>query len=219
MADPAPPRVICFDIGGVIVRICRSWEEGCAAAGLDVRSPDVHEATSRAREDLVVRYQTGRLDTSSYFREMSGLSGGAYSSREIEAIHHAWLIEQFDGVKSLIESIHDAGIATAALSNTNPAHWSRMGEFPAVMTIRHHFVSHQLGLHKPDGQIFVAVQRQLGVAGSLILYFDDLDENVGAARRCGWQAELIDPLNEPARQMRAALHHHGVLGPSLAPRQ
>ena len=33
-------RIVCFDWGGVILRHCRSWQEGCAAAGLPVH-PEV----------------------------------------------------------------------------------------------------------------------------------------------------------------------------------
>jgi putative hydrolase of the HAD superfamily len=205
-----PPRVICFDIGGVIVRICRSWAEGCSAAGLDLRRPDVHEATAAARNRLVERYQTGRMETRDYFHQFSELHERAYSPREVEAVHHAWLIEQFPGVQTIVDSINAAGILTAALSNTNQAHWSRMGEFPAVTAIRQHFVSHRLGLHKPDARIFHAARRQLGVAPSAILYFDDLAENVDAARHCGWDSVQIDPLAGPASQIAAAVRSRSV---------
>ena len=205
------PRVICFDIGGVIVRICRSWEEGCRAAGVQLRSADLHEAIAPARHELVERYQTGRIDTPAYFRLLRDLHDRAYSAREIEAVHHAWLIEQYAGVQSLVDAIHAAGLVTAALSNTNSAHWSRMNEFPAVISIRHHFVSHRLGLHKPDAAIFQAARRQLGVEPSEIVFFDDLAENVAAARRCGWVAVLVDPAADPASQMTSELRERGVL--------
>ena len=36
-----PIRLVCFDLGGVLVKICRSWSDGCRAAGLDVRIDDI----------------------------------------------------------------------------------------------------------------------------------------------------------------------------------
>ena len=33
--DAQPMKVICFDFGGVLVRISRSWEEACDKAGID----------------------------------------------------------------------------------------------------------------------------------------------------------------------------------------
>ena len=48
--------------------------------------------------------------------------------------------------------------------------------------------------------------------GSEILFFDDMEENVRAARKRGWIAEWIDPqLDDPLRQIREALKTHQVL--------
>ena len=30
-------KLVCFDLGGVVVRICQSWAEGCARAGVECR--------------------------------------------------------------------------------------------------------------------------------------------------------------------------------------
>jgi len=32
-------RMVCFDLGGVLIKHCRTWREGCAAAGLRLRVP------------------------------------------------------------------------------------------------------------------------------------------------------------------------------------
>ncbi len=42
-------RLVCFDLGGVVIRICRTWAEGCAAAGLEVRDPLLWRQTKPAR--------------------------------------------------------------------------------------------------------------------------------------------------------------------------
>ena len=47
--------VICFDLGGVLVRICRDWNEGCAAAGIDPRTHQPrpgHDERARAWKAL-----------------------------------------------------------------------------------------------------------------------------------------------------------------------
>ena len=43
-----------------------------------------------------------------------------------------------------------------------------------------------------------------------ILFFDDAEENVQAARAVGWRAERIDPAGDTARQIAEALAQHGV---------
>ena len=53
-----PISLVCFDLGGVVVRICRSWAEGCAEAGLDVRG-DVEEALTRFADLADLRRRAG----------------------------------------------------------------------------------------------------------------------------------------------------------------
>ncbi len=43
-----------------------------------------------------------------------------------------------------------------------------------------------------------------------MLFFDDAEENVRAARAVGWRAERIDPAGDTARQMTGALAEHDV---------
>ena len=42
------PGLAVFDLGGVIVRICRSWQEGCRAAGIALKSRDGNAAANMA---------------------------------------------------------------------------------------------------------------------------------------------------------------------------
>jgi glucose-1-phosphatase len=204
-------RLVCFDLGGVVIRICRTWADGCAAAGLPVRDPDAWERARPARHRLIVEHQTGRIDGTTFAARASDLIGGLYSPAEILGVHRAWLLDEYAGVADLVRHLHEAGLDTAALSNTNHEHWTRMGDYPAVMRIHHLLPSHRMGLQKPDPEIFRLVERRLGYHGPEILFFDDTPENVTAARAVGWRAEAVDPLGDTAGQMAAALGAAGVL--------
>ena len=59
---------MCFDLGGVLVRICRSWDERCQAAGLDVRGAFASDPSGgNRREDLSRLHQTGRIGCAEFF--------------------------------------------------------------------------------------------------------------------------------------------------------
>ena len=60
-SNATPPSLVCFDLGGVVIRICRSWEEGCAAAGLPLRGVESRDETRHLRTAAVVEFQTGRI--------------------------------------------------------------------------------------------------------------------------------------------------------------
>lgn len=206
-------RVVCFDWGGVILQICKSWGEGCERAGLPVRGKSAQKKAMDAREKLNRRYQTGQMSDKAYFRLIGEASDGKYDAEEVEKIHHAWLIEDFKGAEDLIEEINDIPkVSTSLLSNTNNLHWVRREEeFTAASKIEHQWASHLFGLAKPDEKIYSAFERRVSATGAQILFFDDLASNVAGAKEMGWQAELINPEKDPVKQMRKHLKKYGVL--------
>lgn len=214
--------LVCFDWGGVILRICRSWSEGCQRAGLPLRvpperlaAPDLLAIRRAAADD----YQAGRLDDGAYFEAVRRGVGGAYTRDEIARVHDAWLIGEYEGIDDLLARLHATpGVSTALLSNTNPRHWARQHpghgyagpHFPAIRRLRHAHASHLLGVTKPDPSIYAEFERRTGHRGRQILFFDDLPENVAAARAAGWYAELIDHTSDTAAQIDRHLRTLGV---------
>lgn len=206
----APPRVVCFDLGGVVVRICRSFAEGCRAAGVSptVDLGQVIDPTAFSR--LVHEHQCGLLSCERFHALASELAQGRLSPDQMRRVHDAWILGEFEGVAPLMDAIHAAGIDTACLSNTNASHWRSMSGMPAFDRIRHRHASHLLGFCKPDARVYDAFERATGFRAQDILFFDDLAPNVVAASTAGWRAELVDPGRPTAPQIRAALERHGV---------
>jgi glucose-1-phosphatase len=212
--DGGAVSLVCFDLGGVMVRICHDWRDACAAAGLAVRSRaglDIDAVWPALTHD----HALGRLTKAGWADNLSAALGGLYTAHELCAIHDASLQDEYDGIGGVVDRIHRAGVTTACLSNTNDDHWHRMllpgGRYPAIRSLEHHCASHLLGLAKPDEAIYRALERAAGRRGREILYFDDSAANVDAARRIGWNAETIDPHTETAPQISAHLEHCGVV--------
>ena len=206
-------HLICFDIGGVLVKICRSWVEGCTAAGLPLRKGVriLLEQKKATRGQLVRLYQTGQITTDEYCDRVSQAIENTYSPQEIRDIHDAWLLDEYEGLLDVIDAIHDAGYETACLSNINAEHWNRMKSYPAVMRLKHRFGSHLIGHHKPDASIYLHLEEQLALEGHQILFYDDLLENIEAARTRGWNAVQIDHTQPTAQQIMDSLLKHDVL--------
>jgi FMN phosphatase YigB (HAD superfamily) len=212
-------RCVCFDWGGVILRICRSFGEGCRAAGIDLRGDHGEKPFANERKGHSEAYQLGQLRDEDYFANIAEAMGGLYSAEEVERIHHAWLVEEYPGVRELIERLNATpGIATALLSNTNAAHWRRqfplqasnLRRFEAASLLHHRHASHLLGLAKPHPSIYRAFEAHTGFRPAEILFFDDLPDNIQAARKCGWRAEQIDHTGDTAAQMTGHLRRHEV---------
>lgn len=206
-----PPAVVCFDLGGVMLRICHTWREGCEAAGLPTRH-DIDESQFAAERWTAMNraYQSGRLGGDEFAVQFSELLDGLYAPDEIMRVHHDWIRGEYQGVGELVDALHDEGIVTAVLSNTCHEHWETMDQYPAVMRVKHRLASHLIATCKPDEAAYLAIESVTGFAGTAIVFFDDLAENVAAATALGWRAVQIDPRGDTVAQMWEALLHHGV---------
>ncbi len=215
--------IVCFDLGGVLLRICRSWPEACHAAGVQARNEPPHRAADDKRREISDRHGTGDISLEEWATAVSEALQAAYSPDELKRIHRAWLQEEYPGALDLIEDLHRSGVATACLSNTNEAHWARLvhrqgarpldgpPEYPAILRLKQHFASHLMRLAKPDPAIYERFEHLTGHAGKSVLFFDDTRDNVVAARARGWQAEWVDVREDPVAQMREYLREHGML--------
>ena len=233
-------RLVVFDLGGVIVRHCRTWAEGCAAAGLPLEdaaggipgeSGGAPEAAARRRE-LTGLLTRGLIHERDFYALMAATTGGRYGPGEIERIHHAWTQGEYDGVRGIVEPLLDA-VPVGVLSNTTAPHWRLLADprrYPTVSLLLtggrgrgrgrgrgadgagnpHAHASHLLGLAKPDPAIFAEYQKRTGVAAAEILFFEDLPDNIAAARAAGWHVEPIDWQCETAGQIARALERHGL---------
>jgi glucose-1-phosphatase len=222
VANTEPVEIVCFDLGGVLVRIRTAWAELCQAAKLDVRGNSAGKDAELAVRDLIRAHQLGELSTEAWAAAVAAALHGLYTPAEITALHEVVIIEEYPGIGALIDDLHRAGVATACLSNTNDAHWATLlhsdgvqplpGErrYPNICRLGSHHASHLMRLTKPSCAIYRAFEAATGRSGPQILFFDDLAENVAGARALGWRAEQIDPTLPTDAQMRRHLVAHGV---------
>jgi HAD superfamily hydrolase (TIGR01509 family) len=212
MAASLAVRLVCFDIGGVIVRICRTWEEASAAAGVPVRAPLTLELLL-AVDSWSERLQLGEVTESDVAVVIAEAAGGLYSPAEILAIQAAILGEPYEDVTELVIELQRRRLATSVLSNTSAAHWHVLKELDAVKAIGAEILSFRVGVAKPAAEIYAAVEAAFAVDPRAIALFDDTTANVRAAEARGWRARLVDFAQPTAPQMRQALEEWGVLVP------
>jgi len=205
-------RLVCFDWGGVILKICRTWQEGCKAAGIKAPNAKISKKCLAKQDALAKRFHTGQMSDKAFCRALAKESEEFHTIEDIAAIHNAWLLEEYEGIEELIEELNSfADLSTALFSNTNASHWARMEEdFPAASLIEHQHASFLFGLAKPDEKAFAAFERRVGAVGKQILFFDDSIENVEGAQAFGWCAEHIDHAGDPIAQMRSLLEHYEI---------
>ena len=210
---PQAIQLICFDLGGVLIRLCDGWEHACALAGIKTTKP-IGEAERARLVKLVEQEEFGALSSGAFFERAAPLLGQTPS--EALAISDAWLCGAYPGIDGLIDAVHAAGLKTACLSNTNDNHWRAMSD-PShrnglpLHKLHYCFASHLVKDRKPNRSIYEHVERETGLPPGAIVFFDDSLENVDAARAKGWQASQVTDPDNPAGQMTSYLKRHKLI--------
>jgi putative hydrolase of the HAD superfamily len=212
MPSESTVRLVCFDLGGVLVRIARGWDDACRRAAVEL--PHANEAIWRQHHDLMLRYETGEIDEAAYLCEAPGVIGGGVAAEQIVRVFDAWLLGMYPGAAELLEELKSRGVKTACLSNTNARHWGLLGgldDYRPLAGLDYRLASHELRIMKPNEQAYRRAEAAMGFWGGQVLFFDDKLENVEAARAVRWRAELIDRADDAVPQIREYLAAHGVL--------
>ena len=207
-----PYDLVVFDIGGVLVRAYHTWAGVMGNGGFPF---DPHERWEGSVFDLpeYLPHEAGRISRETYLDAVAAYAG-LPSREEALRLHEAILGPEFAEVGEILRELREAGVRTAAFSNNNPVHWAVMTDparYPVLAGLGAMVSSHEIGAHKPEPEAFRRFEERLGVVGGRVLFFEDNVANAEAARRYGWDAELIVPPDTVAAQIRAALARRGVL--------
>ena len=112
------------------------------------------------------------------------------------------------GAAELVQGLA-GGVTSACLSNTNEMHWNEQQDAEVVRELFDQcFLSHELGLVKPDREIFDYVVAELGCRSSDILFLDDNLLNVQGAEVVGLDAHRVGGVEDS----RALLKSRGLSG-------
>lgn len=204
-------RLVVFDLGGVLARICHSWEEVARTSGIACTlDPEGNSPLTSIPE--FDGYQAGIIPLPLYLAALARFTG--CDPRDALRMHNGILLEPYPGSEELVADIEATGIGTGCLSNTNEPHWVDLalnGRFPAIVRLERKMASHLVGINKPDPAIFRLYAETHGVTPGEIVYFDDNGPNVESAKAVGFEAHRIDPHGDAPGQMRTILTEIGVL--------
>lgn len=137
-----------------------------------------------------------------WFKE-HGLSA---SYEEFLAIWSSHFSEE-PGMKPILGALA-ARYRTVFFSNTNAAHWAHVtAHYPALALGHQAYLSHEMGLTKPDPASFLRVLELEKCAPADAIFVDDRAENVGAAAALGMDGIVFTD----AASFRASLAERGII--------
>jgi putative hydrolase of the HAD superfamily len=190
-------EVVCFDLGGVLVRLDGARE--CAAScGLDLPA-----FWRRWLECPWVReYESGRCDTDAFAHGLVRWWPALAPADEFLRSFAAWPRALFPGVPEALRALRGRA-RTAVLSNTNVVHWEQENrDWDLEGLVDEHFLSFRTGRLKPDADAYEEVCERMGVAPAAVLFLDDNLPNVEGARAVGMAAEHVVGFGAARRVLR-----------------
>jgi len=179
---------LVFDLGGVIVElrgppILNEW------TGADETPEAVWEKwlTSNAPR----AFESGKIDKDTFASMIVEELSLTISDSEFLDYFTSVPIGPYVGARELLKSLKPR-YTTSLFSNSNVIHWERkMNEMKLGSLFEYHFASHLMGKVKPDTEAFEEVVSELSVSPANILFFDDNQLNVEAARKVGMNAKRV----------------------------
>lgn len=199
MADPI--EVVLFDMGGVLVKLGNLAEE------FGVTDISLEDFWARWLSSPAVRaLERGEGDVDTFADRLAEEFGLALSRQEVITRFAAVTLGLFPGAEDLVRSVR-SDVRTGLLSNTNALHWENQPDNEIVDSLcKHNYISYQIGLLKPDREIFDYVVADLGVAAGRVLFIDDNQKNVDGARAAGLRSDLA----KGPEQAAAVLDGYGL---------
>ncbi len=197
------PKAVIFDVGGVLLgspflaalRWAEDWDIPVGALkkifGDYARSPKQDEDPSLWNE-----VECGRVELADFVTKMK-----SELLRELSPEHRAANIkaEDFDPFSEaepvalmldLSYEVRSKGIRTAILTN-NVKEWRQWRDRIPIELFDPVVDSCEVGLRKPDPEIYLLTCSQLGVAPWECLFLDDHPDNIEGARAVGMEALLV----------------------------
>jgi HAD superfamily hydrolase (TIGR01509 family) len=195
-----PIQFVLFDLGGVLI------DPGGVAPMRELSGLGSDEElwTRWLGCRWVRAFEAGRCTPEQFARGVVGDWGLDLSPAAFLDEFVGWPGPPYDGALELVAEVRGV-VPVGCLSNTNATQWGANTEAAAVIdAFPLRFLSFELGMVKPDHEIFEAVAAHLPTARRHVLFLDDNAANVDAAAATGYVARQARGVDEARRALVAA---------------
>jgi HAD superfamily hydrolase (TIGR01509 family) len=180
-----------FDLGNVILPFehrqiaSKLWQRSRNSGNLT--EEDIFRDLFDMENGSINRYEEGLSSSEEFFLEVRKRYGLAL---EFEEFSEIWNNIFWDNpeVNEIIMYLKAKGYPIFLLSNTNELHFSYvLDRYPIVHVFDEWILSFEVGAKKPHKRMYDAIFEKTDVEREKVLYIDDIDAYVSAARSYGIQ--------------------------------
>ena len=188
---------IIFDLGGVLIDIdYTKTRQAFENLGIS----NFNELYSQAnQQDLFDRFETGQISGQHFINSILNYFSEPISPNKVVHAWNAMLLDFKLDKLTLLEKLAPKH-SLFLLSNTNELHVPVVRQRLAKLTAKpleayfsKVYFSHDLGLRKPNSEIFEFVCSENNLNPSTTLFIDDSIQHIEGAKKCGLQTIHLTP--------------------------
>ncbi len=184
---------VLLDLGGVVIE----------TAGLSILSEKLSNQKIQENirevweaENSNIEFECGNIGFEEYAERFLEKWDQNIPVDEFKDIFESFVVGWYCDAPQILEKIRQRH-NLACLSNTNDVHWNKLlCQFGLTEKFDYCFASHILRVRKPDPQAYTSVIGELNLSPNHFYFFDDREENVDAAIKCGMNASLVKGCGE-----------------------
>lgn len=196
----ATPKAVIFDFGGVMT----------AAPDKKGLQQFLIESLSLSKEDFKRIYQVKKIanaqgvDDVSFFKD--------YAEKNHLKLSPSWKEEFYAAMKKslnvrsemyeLVERIKEKDLLVGLFSNIDERRASLLREWGLYACFSPCILSYEIGCEKPDPKAYKILLEVLDVEPQEVLFIDDKEQNVHAAKELGIDAVLFENTDQVQRELK-----------------
>lgn len=190
-------RHIIFDLGGVLLNIDYQLTE---KAFTDLGITNFGELYSQLKQtDVFDRFETGHISGPDFLRAMQEASGKDVSAQQVTDAWNAMLLDFPVRRLQLLLQLR-IRYDLLLLSNTNEIHEAAFNKIlfgahgmPNIgVFFDKVYLSHRVGMRKPDVEIFRRILEENGFTPEYTLFIDDSPQHIEGAKQAGIQTIYLE---------------------------
>lgn len=192
---------VIFDVGGVL-HTTYDWRKDIAEAfGASLAR------TSQAMGEPLESFRKGKIDEDEFWRRFSENIG----TKVLEGKNELWIkgfrehIRPHSQVIELARGLGTEGVKTAVLSNTIRPHLEIIRESGIYDLFDIKIFSCEVGLSKPQPEIYSYTLDKIEVDPESCIYIDDSVENLLPAKKLGMKTVLAEEPNQVVRDVKRVM--------------
>ncbi len=198
---PNNVNTLIFDLGGVVINLSyqKTYEAFSQLSGKSVE--EIAQLAQQLEE--FKHYETGKLSDATFRDFIRSRMGIKASDADIDAAWNAMLLDIPSSRLRTLLKLRES-YQLFLLSNTNSIHLLNFndrvkkvsGQPNLAYCFDKAYYSHEIGMRKPDVEIYQHVVKENALVPARTLFFDDLVPNLAGASQAGLQTYHVTNADE-----------------------